>query len=72
MSKLLGLFVAAFALAAVAFWATMLTDPSKTEAETRAAFDVSEALKTASKNAPTQDASVVACTYVLTDGHRCD
>jgi hypothetical protein len=72
MSKLLGLFVAAFAVAAVAFWAAMLTDPPKTEAQTRSAFDVSETLKTAAKDAPTQDAGVIACTYVLRDGHRCD
>ncbi len=71
MSRLLGLSVAAFALAAAAFWATLVTNPPKTEAET-AAFDIDVALKAAPKNAPLQDAGAIACTYVLTDGHRCD
>lgn len=71
MYRYLTLSAAALALAGAAFWATLVADPPKTEAET-AAFDIGVALKAAPKDAPIQSASVVACTYVLTDGHRCD
>jgi hypothetical protein len=72
MKKSLGLLVGALILATAAFWATLVTDPPKTEAETIGKYDVGEALKTASSGAPLQDAGVIACTYVLTDGHRCN
>lgn len=72
MSRFIGLSVAASALAAVAFWATLITDPPKTEAETMVRYDVAEALKAASRDAPVQGAGVIACTYVMTDRHRCD
>ncbi|ACA15285.1 hypothetical protein M446_0726 [Methylobacterium sp. 4-46] len=38
----IGLFVAAFALATVAFWATMLTDPPRTQAKMPAGIDTTE------------------------------
>ncbi len=72
MYKLLGMSVAAFALAVAAFWATMLTDPPKTEAGITDKFDINDTLQTAAKDAPIQDAGVIACTYVLTEGHRCN
>ena len=72
MYRMLGLSVAAFVLATTAFWATMLTDTPKTEAGMADKFDINETLKTAPKNAPIQDAGVIACTYVLTEGHRCN
>ena len=71
MSRLLGLSVAALALAAAAFWAMSVTGPHTTEAETMARFDVNEALTSAPEHAPIQEAGVIACTYVLTDGYRC-
>lgn len=72
MYRLAGLSTAALALAAVAFWTMLVSDPPNTEAETLVKYDVAEALKTTSKDAPVQDASVIACTYVFRDGHRCD
>jgi hypothetical protein len=72
MYKLLGLSASAIALAAVTFWATLVTDPPKTEAETTAKFDIGETLKTARQDASIQDTNVIGCTFVLTDGHRCD
>lgn len=72
MSRFIGLSVVASALAAVAFWATLITDPLKTEAETMVKYDVAEALKAAPGDAPVQDAGVIACTYILTGRHRCD
>ena len=72
MKRLLGLSVAAFAIATAAFWATMLTDPPKTEAGVTDKFDINNTLQSAPKNVLIQDASVIACTYVLTDEHRCN
>ncbi len=72
MPKSMVLLAAAFALASIAFWAGMLTDPRTTEAETGPAFDVGQALKTAPRDARTQSANVIGCGYILTDGHRCD
>ena len=72
MFKLLGMSVAAFALATAAFWATMLTDPPKTEAGVTDKFDINDTLRNAPKNVVTQEAGVIACTYVLTDEHRCN
>lgn len=71
MRRWLSLSIAAAALAAVAFWATLVTDPPKTEAETIAKFDIGEALNSARQDVPIQDAGAIGCTYVLTDGHRC-
>ena len=67
----LSVFAAAFVLATAAFWATMLTDPPKTEAGITDRFDINDTLGNAPKDAAVQDASVIACTYVLTEGHRC-
>ncbi len=72
MKKFLGMSVAAFALATAAFWATMLTDPPKSEADTIVRFDVNKALQDAPKDAPIQNANVVACTYVLADFQHCN
>ena len=72
MKRLLGLSVAAFAIATAAFWATMLTDPPKTEAGLAEKFNINDTLRTAPKNAPIQDGSVIACTYVLTEGQNCN
>lgn len=72
MYKLLGLSAGAIALAVAAFWATLVSDPPKTEAEAIAKFDIGETLKTARQDASIQDASVIGCAYVLKDGHRCD
>jgi hypothetical protein len=72
MKRSVGLLGGALALAAAVFWGTMLTESPKSEAETMIKFDSHEALATASKDAPTQDASAVACAYVLTDGYRCN
>ena len=72
MYKLLGMSVAAFALATAAFWATMLTDPPKTEAGITDKFEINDTLRTAPRDVAIQDASVIACTYVLTEGHRCN
>lgn len=65
------LLAAACALAAAAFWTALVAEPPKTEAETLAKFDIGETLRTAWRDASIQDAGVVGCTYVLTDGHRC-
>ena len=70
--RLLGLSGTAFVLATAAFWATLVTDPPKTEAETMIPFDINVALKTAPQDAPIQDGSVIGCTFILTDGHRCN
>ena len=70
--KLVGLSGTALVLATAAFWATLVTDPPKTEAETMIPFDVNVALKTAPKDAPIQEAGMIACTFILTDGHRCN
>jgi hypothetical protein len=72
MKRSLGLLIAAFILVTAAFWARMLIDPPKTEAKAMIPFDVNEVLKTAPQQASIQDGGVIACTYVLTDGHRCD
>lgn len=72
MYKLAGMFVAAFALATAAFWTTMLTSPPRTEASITDKFDIDDALRAAPRDAPIQDAGVIACTYVLTEGHRCN
>ena len=42
MSRLLGLSMAAFTVAVVAFWSAMLSNPPKTEAEPVAKFGISE------------------------------
>ena len=68
----LGFSLSAVMLAAAAFWATMVTTPPKTEAGITDKFDINETLRTASRDVPVQDASVIACTYVLTEGHRCN
>ena len=68
----LGMFAAAFALATAAFWATMLTSPPTTEATPISGIMSAEIERSAPKNVPIQDASVIACTYVLTEGHRCN
>ncbi len=68
----LGLSISVVMLAAAAFWATILTAPRTTEAARPATMDLVEILRTAPKDAPIQDASVIACTYVLTEGHRCN
>ena len=70
--RLLGFSGAAFVLATATFWATLVTDPPKTEAESMIPFDINETLRTASEDAPIQDGSVIACTFILTDGHRCN
>ena len=70
--RLLGLSGAAFVLAIATFWATLVTNPPKTEAETMIPFDVHAVLKTAPKDAPIQEAGVIACTFILADGHRCN
>jgi len=67
----LGMFVAAFGLATAVFWATMLTSPPVTEATTTSGIMSAEIERSAPKNVPIQDAGVIACTYVLTDGHNC-
>ena len=56
----------------VAFWTTTLTDAPTTKAGVATTFDINAALRAAPADAPTQDASVIGCTFVLTDGHRCN
>ncbi len=68
----LGMFAAAFGLATAAFWATMLTSPPTTKATTLGGTAATEAERDAPKDAPIQDPSVIACMYVLTDGHDCN
>ena len=68
----LGMFAVAFALATAVFWATMLTSPPVTEATTIRGIMSAEIERSAPKNVPIQDANVIACTYVLTEGHRCN
>ena len=68
----LGMFAAAFGLATAAFWATMLTSPPVTEATTISGITSAEIERSAPKDVPIQEASVIACTYVLTDEHHCN
>ena len=68
----LGFSLSVVMLAAAAFWATMATTSPKTEASITDKFDINETLRTSSRDVPVQDASVIACTYVLTEGHRCN
>ena len=68
----LTMFAAAFGLATAAIWATMLTSPPVTEATTISGIMSAEIERSAPKNVPIQDAGVIACTYVLTDGHHCN
>ena len=58
--------------AVLAYWTTMLTAAPTATASVATTFDVHAALQAAPKDAPVQNASVISCTYVLTDGHRCD
>lgn len=71
MRRWLSLSAAAVVVGGVAFWATLVTDPPKTEAEAIPKFDIGEMLKSARQDASVQDPSVIGCTYVLTDGLRC-
>ena len=68
----LGMFAAAFGLATAAFWATMLTSPPVTEATPVNGIMGAEIERTAPKDAPIQDPGVIACMYVLTEGHDCN
>ena len=68
----LGLSMSAVMLGVATFWATMVTSPPKTEADITDKFDINDTLRTASKDVPVQDASMIACTYVLTEEHRCN
>ena len=68
----LGMSAAAFGLAAAVFWATVLSSPPVTEATTVRGITSAEIERSAPKDAPVQDARVIACTYVLTDGHSCN
>ena len=56
----------------LAFWSTTLTDVPAARASVATTFDINAALAGASANAPVQHASVIGCTYVLTDGHSCN
>ncbi len=56
----------------LAFWSTVLTDMPAATASVATTFDINIALWAAPADAPTQGASVIGCTFVLTDGHRCD
>ena len=56
----------------LAFWTTTLTDMPAATASVATTFDINAALRAAPADAPAQNASVIGCTYVLTDGHRCD
>ena len=58
--------------AVLAYWTTMLTAAPTATASVATTFDVHAALQAAPKDAPVQASSVIACTYVLTEGHRCD
>ena len=68
----LTMFATAFGLATAAFWATMLTSPPTTEATPTRGIMSAEIDRNAPKDAAIQDAGVIACTYVLTEGHRCN
>ncbi len=59
----------------LAFWSTTLIDVPAATASTASVattFDINAALRAAPADAPIQEASVIGCTFVLTDGHRCD
>jgi hypothetical protein len=56
----------------LAFSAVTLTDAPTATAGVATTFDINAALRAAPADAPAQNASVIGCTYVLTDGHRCD
>jgi hypothetical protein len=56
----------------LAFSTATLTDARTATAGVTTTFDVNAALQAAPANAPVQSARVIACTYILTDGHRCD
>ena len=56
----------------LAFSAVTLTDAPTAAPGVPTTFDINAALRAAPVNAPAQNASVIGCTYVLTDGHRCD
>ncbi len=53
-------------------WPVALTDTPAAEASVTTTFDINAALRAAPSDAPVQNAGVIGCTYVLTDGHRCD
>jgi len=56
----------------LAFWSATLTDVPAATASVATTFDINAALRAAPADAPVQNASAIGCTYVLTDGHRCD
>ena len=68
----LAMFAAAFGLATAAFWTTMLTSPPVTEATPVNGIMGAEIERTAPKDAPIQDPGVIACMYVLNEGHNCN
>jgi membrane protein implicated in regulation of membrane protease activity len=55
-----------------AFWSMTLTGVPAATASVATTFDINAALRAAPADAPVQNAGVIGCTYVLTDGHRCD
>ena len=58
--------------AILAYWTTMLVEAPIARASVTTTFDINATLHAAPKDAPIQNASVIAYTFVLTDGHRCD
>ena len=56
----------------LAFSAVTLTDAPTAASGMATTFDINAALRAAPADTPAQAASVIGCTYVLTDGHRCD
>ncbi len=56
----------------LAFWSATLTGVPAATASVATTFDINAALRAAPADAPVQNASAIGCTYVLTDGHRCD
>ena len=56
----------------LAFWSATLTDVPAATASVATTFDINAALRAAPADASAQSASVIGCTFVLTDGHRCD
>lgn len=56
----------------LALWTVTPLDVPAAQARVTTAFDINSTLRSAPADAPVQHAGVIGCTYVLTDGHRCD
>ncbi len=56
----------------LAFRSLTLANAPAATASVTTTFDINAVLKRVPASAPVQNAGVIGCTYILTDGHRCD